>query len=639
MTFLAPLLAGIVAAVAVPALLVLYFLKLRRQRRDVASTLLWRRAVEDLQVNAPFQRLRNSWLLWVQLLLLAVLLLALARPVLDAQAIETGRAVILVDHSASMSAGGAGAESRLDRARVIAGELIDRLDVEEGAGRAMVLQYAVRPTVLQTMTGQKRLLREAVDRIEPTDEPTALLPALRLVEPMAEQAVAAGSSMTVYVVTDGGSGQREAVDRVDLRGSRVVFVPVDAEGADPLGNVAVTAFSARRDPERPERVELFAELANYGVQERRVTVRFRVGDEVRRSQAVVLAGADEAPGREAVSVSLSLAEMAVVSVEHDGRDALEADDRARLVLTGAQTTSVVLVTEGNALMRHAIEAAGVERLTVGGLEVLETPAALEADVWVFDGVTPEGVPSRPSVFFGVAPAVAGLELVGPGASEPGSTRVLDWRRGHPLLRHVALDDVVMRGAGRLVLPQGASVLATSSAGPLMAELRVAGLRHVLVGFDPLRSSWPQSIGFPVFFENVLRYLSLGGEGSGVLEARTGQALSVPVSGEVAGEVVYDGPERLAGRVASGGLVLPPAQRVGLYRTEAAVDPAYRQLAVNLLDPAESDLRVAGETEAEGKGSGSSAAITVPVEVWPWLVLAGVALLMIEWGLYAWRTRV
>ena len=86
----------------------------------------------------------------------------------------------------------------------------------------------------------------------------------------------------------------------------MVFVPVDPEGAEALSNVAITAFSARRDPERPQRVELFAEVSNFSDHERRATVRFRVGDEVRRAQPVVLsaAGSDGRPGREAVSLSL-----------------------------------------------------------------------------------------------------------------------------------------------------------------------------------------------------------------------------------------------------------------------------------------------------------------------------------------------
>src|SRR3989441_6437831 len=102
--FLNPLPAILAAAIAVPALLILYFLKLRRREMAVSSTILWRKAIQDLQVNAPFQRLRRNLLLILQLLLLLLLCLALSRPITNYTPGAAKLSVILIDRSASMSA-------------------------------------------------------------------------------------------------------------------------------------------------------------------------------------------------------------------------------------------------------------------------------------------------------------------------------------------------------------------------------------------------------------------------------------------------------------------------------------------------------------------------------------------------------
>src|SRR5216117_1305794 len=91
--------AALAAGIVVPALLVLYFLKLRRRELAVSSTLLWKKAIQDLQVNAPFQRLRRNLLLLLQMLLLVLLCLALSRPVANFTPGAAKLTVILIDRS------------------------------------------------------------------------------------------------------------------------------------------------------------------------------------------------------------------------------------------------------------------------------------------------------------------------------------------------------------------------------------------------------------------------------------------------------------------------------------------------------------------------------------------------------------
>src|SRR5213083_1770522 len=122
-TFLNPWTAALAGAIVIPSLLVLYFLKLRRRELVISSTLLWKKAIQDLQVNAPFQKLRRNLLLILQLLLLALLCLALSRPVSNYTPGAGKTSIILIDRSASMNAIEANGKTRLDEAKRKATEL------------------------------------------------------------------------------------------------------------------------------------------------------------------------------------------------------------------------------------------------------------------------------------------------------------------------------------------------------------------------------------------------------------------------------------------------------------------------------------------------------------------------------------
>src|SRR3974377_716777 len=82
----------------------LSFLKLKRRPVQVPSTLLWRRSLEDLHVNSLFQRLRRNLLLFLQLLAVGLAMLALAGPQGKGSGTKGQRFVLMIDHSASMSA-------------------------------------------------------------------------------------------------------------------------------------------------------------------------------------------------------------------------------------------------------------------------------------------------------------------------------------------------------------------------------------------------------------------------------------------------------------------------------------------------------------------------------------------------------
>src|SRR5881396_2914838 len=100
MNFLAP--GAFIFALALPVVIVFYLLKRKRVVKLVSSTLLWQKFLAETQASAPFQRLRHNWLLILQLLMLALVIFALARPYFAGQSRSSRLRVIILDASASM---------------------------------------------------------------------------------------------------------------------------------------------------------------------------------------------------------------------------------------------------------------------------------------------------------------------------------------------------------------------------------------------------------------------------------------------------------------------------------------------------------------------------------------------------------
>ena len=108
----------IAAAAAVPLLVLLYFLKLKRPQHQIPSLVLWRQVLDDYRVNSPFQRFKRNLLLLLQLLLLVLLVLAAMQPFWSGAEERASRLPVLIDCSASMAAvGEPGGTSRFELAR------------------------------------------------------------------------------------------------------------------------------------------------------------------------------------------------------------------------------------------------------------------------------------------------------------------------------------------------------------------------------------------------------------------------------------------------------------------------------------------------------------------------------------------
>ena len=249
-------------------IILLYFLKLRREPVEVPSTYLWARTVEDLHVNSLLQRLKRNLLLLLQLLAVLLAAIALLRPGQHGESSKFGRSVFLLDTSASMLATDVeGDSNRFEQAKRFIEERIDLMNNED---QAMLVTFNDRPDVLQSFTSDRSRLREALQRAEVSNRSTDILGALKAADGLAnpkrssevgdvnDVQVADAMPADLLMFTDGGF---QAVTEFDLGNLVPEYVGIGS--TDPV-NLGITAFSAERNVEKPQEVQAFATLVNFG---------------------------------------------------------------------------------------------------------------------------------------------------------------------------------------------------------------------------------------------------------------------------------------------------------------------------------------------------------------------------------------
>ena len=505
-TLLNPGAAAVTAGITLPVLLALYLLKLRRRPVRVSSTLLWPSATQDVQVNVPLRRLRWSWLLLVQLLALLALILAMGRPAWTVgDTTRAPRIILLIDRSASMSAGdgrqgGAAGEraTRLDEAKALARAELDRLRRGGTEVEVAVVAFALEPTLVLDFTANLSAAAAEIDAVTPSDQPDDIAAALRLTRALAEGGTRAGEAMRgeaetgpdgarrataeTWLFSDGalraGNESSEAGGagpaflggvRLIRAGAGLAAAPADAtaeqiRAARPRENAGIIALTARRDEIDLDLTRVFVRVQSTAPRASVVGVVLAVNGVTAQTRTVNVPAprGDEPLGRAGVTFELrGLTSGVITAALAAGAedDLLASDNTASVEVREARPPRVLLVRPTAALAATGLSpdaflADALRELKLGDLGVVDGAAYQQManegglrfyDLVIFDRVEPATVPPLPALGLG---ATLGLGAsVGPGATgatvtdAEGAQRVVRWDRAHPVLRYAPLGAV------------------------------------------------------------------------------------------------------------------------------------------------------------------------------------------------------
>uniref|UniRef100_UPI00356A1DFC vWA domain-containing protein n=1 Tax=Novipirellula sp. TaxID=2795430 RepID=UPI00356A1DFC len=335
-------------------IILLYFLKLRREPVEVPSTFLWKKTIEDLHVNSLLQRLRRSILLFLQLLIVALAAFAMLRPGVRGETSSQGRLVFLIDTSASMQTTDVGDDAnRFEKAKRLVAERIEAMSDSE---TAMLVSFSDRAEVLQSFTSDRNRLRDALSRAEVTNRPTDVLGALKAADGLAnprrtseagdvnDVQVADAMPADLLLYSDGGF---QTVTEFDLGNLTPTYIPI---GSGDVTNLAITAFSAERNIEKPEQVQIFATVLNLGTGQASATATLTLDDELLDASSVDLPVGEQA----GLSFSIESEEAISLKLALDIKDDLAIDNVAYAALTPMRNVSVLVVTPGNTPLEMAL---------------------------------------------------------------------------------------------------------------------------------------------------------------------------------------------------------------------------------------------------------------------------------------------
>ncbi len=648
----------IAAGVVVPLLVLLYFLKLRRREMDVSSTLLWKKAIHDLEVNAPFQRLRRNLLFLLQLALLISLLAAFARPVSNYQGPPGKLCVILIDRSASMSVMDADGRTRLQDAKRQAQQLVDRMD--KGSS-AMVIAFDDSAQIIRSFETEHASLKTAIESISPTDRPTRLKRAFELAEARSgafykDELRSSAVRPEIWLYSDGRFADRA---EVSLHDADLKFIRI---GSAESQNIGIVALKASRNYERPTEVEVFVRLANFGDREAAPSLQLSIDGQIPvggiKTDFRLLPQrwpAEKRKGsRENARFKFDLDRGAVVRVELKGipDDALAADNVAHLVVPPPRPLNVLLVTSGNLWLERFLQSAELKNpqtITATDYEQrMKDPQALASkfDLVIFDRYRPKALPPAGNfIYFSSFPPDTKISAARDADGDVllHDHLVMDWDRDHPILRGLNLRFYASETL-KLQLPLEAKVLVEGRLGPLVAMYREPRRSHLLIAFDIQESTWPTTGSFPVFMDKAIQYLAVGADMQLPQSYPPGATPRIPRSSlQQAGEVKE---VRIRGPMPTvsvpvpptGDFALPPLEKVGLYELDPPV-PQYEKIAVNVLDDNESNILPAEQEPVTGAKATAAPPRKARLELWWWIIaLVAIPLCLIEWWVYTRRVH-
>src|SRR2546425_8396311 len=478
--------AALAFGIIIPVILLLYFMRPKRQERVVSSTLLWQQASQDLQASRPWQRLRITALLLLQILAAIVIVLVLARPATFISSPIGGNTIIILQASASMQATDV-PPSRFEEAKSRISDLIDGL----GPGDHLsIIAMARTPQVVIASSSDKSQLTAALQRAKVTNQDADLEQALSLAT-----SLAAGHTDTKILII--GDGHVQSLDQTLVVPFPVYYLQVGTDAPN-------AAFLALASQTIQGQLVALAQVANYSHEQRSIPVELYADGKLVNVQTITL-GAGASGAIQWGPLPSLPPTTRYLHAQILTQDALSVDHEAWAIVGGSMHGRVLLVTKGNNFSQAAL-------LLQSNIDLYKTTPdkyvvnADNFDLTVFDGFVPATLPTggvffinppQGSYIFGQSRPQIRVSHIGAGSAGSESSG---------LLNNVDLSSIhVLRLSHLLVPALWAQPVIVTPETPLLIAGENNNRRIAALSFDLHDSDLPLQPSFPILIYNLVNW--------------------------------------------------------------------------------------------------------------------------------------
>ncbi|HLK48145.1 MAG TPA: BatA and WFA domain-containing protein [Bryobacteraceae bacterium] len=474
---------GSIAAVSIA----LYLLD-RSRRRQVVSTLRFWISAEQPTVVARRRRIQQPWSLILQLISMALLLLALAQLRFGSPEAAGRDHVLLLETSAWMRAR-SGGRTLMDIARDRARQYVRALPSRD---RVMVVRADALATPATAFDSDRRKLDAAITGSQPSSTALNLQEVIGFARRL--QGQGGRRAGEIAFIGAGRTSELEPSFAGSLpRNLRVIAVP------DAIENSGLRKIGLRRATADADLWQIYVSARNYGVRPRTVTMSVDFGPPGDKGRVVV--GSRRVTLQPGVDTEESFEfrtrAAAILGVSLTPHDAFPDDDRALLELPAQPMLPVTVYSSQPELLRPLLDA--TPRVIAKYKKPAEYSAADQGLV-ILDRFIPPQRPQADSLW--IDPPAAGSPI--PVRTTAEQVLFSRWDAGHPITAGLRTKEYRLDKTSVFAVAPGDARIGEVEAGPVIVA-RPDKPRIVVFGFHPALAGMRYELATPLLFANLLRW--------------------------------------------------------------------------------------------------------------------------------------